>query len=194
MFLILSCSFLFPIHWNQVLSSKWRCSWSSADRRCSNYIWVINNFCLLRCSDIRGLTVPGTGYCGVFKWLCLRWWSQSKWRRNFDHLKWDFNIVICCKNTNLHVLDWVMPQWHHIGTHIWVNMSSGNGLMPDDTKPLCNSVFINCKGYLVIFTFGQYAEETHPWYEFQNYLFKITDTSPIGQWVKAYLLVSARKT
>ena len=23
---------------------EWRCSWSSADRRCSNYIWVINNF------------------------------------------------------------------------------------------------------------------------------------------------------
>ena len=33
-----------PIHWSQVLSWEWRCSWSSADRRCSNYIWVINNF------------------------------------------------------------------------------------------------------------------------------------------------------
>ena len=28
----------------QVLSRDWRCSWSSADRWCSNYIWVINNF------------------------------------------------------------------------------------------------------------------------------------------------------
>ena len=27
-----------------VLSREWRCSWSSADRRCSNYICVINNF------------------------------------------------------------------------------------------------------------------------------------------------------
>ena len=27
-----------------MLSREWRCSWSSADRRCSNYIWVINNF------------------------------------------------------------------------------------------------------------------------------------------------------
>ena len=25
-------------------SREWRCSWSNADRRCSNYIWVINNF------------------------------------------------------------------------------------------------------------------------------------------------------
>ena len=26
------------------VKSGWRCSWSSADRRCSNYIWVINIF------------------------------------------------------------------------------------------------------------------------------------------------------
>ena len=44
MFLVLSCSCLCPIHWSQALSQEWRCSWSSADRRCSNYIWVINNF------------------------------------------------------------------------------------------------------------------------------------------------------
>ena len=30
--------------WSQVLSWEWRCSWSSTDRRCSNYIWVIANF------------------------------------------------------------------------------------------------------------------------------------------------------
>ena len=44
MFLVSSCSGLCPIRWSQVLSWEWRCSWSSADRRCSNYIWVINNF------------------------------------------------------------------------------------------------------------------------------------------------------
>ena len=41
---LLSLNDLWPIHWRQVLSWEWRCSWSSADRRCSNYIWVINNF------------------------------------------------------------------------------------------------------------------------------------------------------
>ena len=40
----LYCSCLCPTHWSQVLSQEWRCSWSSADRRCSNNIWVINNF------------------------------------------------------------------------------------------------------------------------------------------------------
>ena len=41
MILVPSCSCLCPIYWSQVLSREWRCSWSSADRRCSNYIWVI---------------------------------------------------------------------------------------------------------------------------------------------------------
>ena len=40
MFLVLSCTCLCPIHWSQVLSWEWRCSWSSAERRCSNYILV----------------------------------------------------------------------------------------------------------------------------------------------------------
>ena len=44
MFLVSSRSCLRSIHWSQVLSWEWRCCWSSADRRCSNYIWVINNF------------------------------------------------------------------------------------------------------------------------------------------------------
>ena len=43
MLLVSSCSCLYPIRWSQVLSWEWRWSWSSADRRCSNYIWVINN-------------------------------------------------------------------------------------------------------------------------------------------------------
>ena len=44
MFFTSSCSCLCPIQWSQVLSREWRCSWSSADRRYSDYIWVINNF------------------------------------------------------------------------------------------------------------------------------------------------------
>ena len=32
------------IHWSQVLSREWRCSWSSAGRPCPNYIWVVSDF------------------------------------------------------------------------------------------------------------------------------------------------------
>ena len=44
MFLVLSCSGLCAIYWSQLLSGESRGSWSSANRRCTNYIWVINNF------------------------------------------------------------------------------------------------------------------------------------------------------
>ena len=37
-----SCSYLCVIYYSQVLIRKWRYSWSNADLRCANYIWVIN--------------------------------------------------------------------------------------------------------------------------------------------------------
>ena len=53
-----SCSCLCPIHWSQVLSREWRCSWSSADRRCSNYIWMIKKCTMYQgVTYIRGLTI-----------------------------------------------------------------------------------------------------------------------------------------
>ena len=58
MTVVSSCSCLWPIHCSQVLSWEWRCSWSSANRRCSNYIWVNNNFIANSgATYIRGLTV-----------------------------------------------------------------------------------------------------------------------------------------
>ena len=43
-FLISSCSCLHAIYWSRVLSQERRCSLISLDRRCSNYIWVINDW------------------------------------------------------------------------------------------------------------------------------------------------------
>ena len=40
MFLASSCSCLYKIYWSQLFSSEWRCSWNSANRRCSHNIWV----------------------------------------------------------------------------------------------------------------------------------------------------------
>ena len=61
----------------QVLSGEWRCSWSSADRRCSNYIWVINNFIASESATyIRGLMVNLWGGFWHLHWTLLRdqWW------------------------------------------------------------------------------------------------------------------------
>ena len=61
----LSCSCPCPIHWSQVLSREWRCSWSSADRGCSNYIWVINSAIAYQgMTHINGLTVLFL-FCGL---------------------------------------------------------------------------------------------------------------------------------
>ena len=58
MSLVSSCSCLCPIHWSQVLSQEWRCSWSSAVRQCTNYIWVFSKFITYQgVTYIRGLTV-----------------------------------------------------------------------------------------------------------------------------------------
>ena len=69
MILVSSCICLCPIYWSQVLSWEWRCSWSSADRRCSNYIWVINNLITYwGAAYIRDLTVY---HCGDAMHACI---------------------------------------------------------------------------------------------------------------------------
>ena len=63
MYLVSSCSCLCPIFWDGVLSWEWRCGWSSADRRCSNYTWVINNLIDHKgAAYIRDLTVHPKDY------------------------------------------------------------------------------------------------------------------------------------
>ena len=60
-FFVSSCSYLWALYWSNVLSQEWRCRWSSAGRRCSNYIWVINNFIAYwKAPYIRDLTVYHT--------------------------------------------------------------------------------------------------------------------------------------
>ena len=56
--LVLQLCCLCSTHWSRVLGWEQRCIWSSADRRCSNYICLINNFIAYQgVHYIRGLTV-----------------------------------------------------------------------------------------------------------------------------------------
>ena len=63
MYLVLSCSCLCTIYWSQVLSREWKCSWSSAERRCSNYIWVVDN----------SIAYKGSSYMRDFMVFQLAW-------------------------------------------------------------------------------------------------------------------------
>ena len=70
MFLVSSHICLQSIHWSQVLSWERRCSWSSADRRCSNYIWIIIIFIAHKgATYIRCFTVDELTACQQLKSL-----------------------------------------------------------------------------------------------------------------------------
>ena len=106
MFLGSYCSCLCPTHLSQVLSREWRCSWSNADRRSSNYIWVINNFvACLGTSYIKGLTVylaaiilPGI-LTGQYTMPCCKesCYNKSMWHQSITN-KNIFKVFIIMKS------------------------------------------------------------------------------------------------
>ena len=124
MFLVLSSSCLSPIYWSLVLSWEWRCSWSSADRRCSNYIWEINNLsapqrCVLyERFDGTSLFVSGIHRKSVVSWdkltimqsfhfLLLAWingWTSIWIARELWRL---------CDFTRGHIGCWCSTWWCH---------------------------------------------------------------------------------
>ena len=98
MLLVTACSCLNQICWSQVVRWEWRCSWSSADRRCSNYIWVINNlFAYQSASYIRDSTVVRPqGRRGICPVSYISTCEQDELESvviNFDHfpVKWNCN-------------------------------------------------------------------------------------------------------
>ena len=123
MFFVPSCSCLCPIHWSQVLSWEWRCSWSSANRRCSNYSWVsalhqllgsnsvINNFIACRgATYITGLTVCARMHMAV--------WAISGYV--WSGLCWVINIAL---------LQVVIRQFISVykkGRHVNCHLANGN--------------------------------------------------------------------
>ena len=84
MFLISSCSRLCPNHWSRVFSQEWRCSWISAARQCSKYIWVINNsIAYWGVTYIRGLTVMQVT-CISWCYIIHNTWKDSTFHPFFN--------------------------------------------------------------------------------------------------------------
>ena len=88
-----SCSFPRAIYWNHGLSREWRYNYSSANRRCSHYIWVCNNFIYYKCASCIGdLTVNSFIYLPMPQsrcWiLCKR--SPASYMKHVAHYlsKW----------------------------------------------------------------------------------------------------------
>ena len=126
MFLNSACSCLCTIYWSQVLSGEWRCSWSSADRRCSNYIWVINNLSAYQGAPyIRDLTV-------IISLLHQNGVATSFWRNKditiTSDVHWVFKCPLkcCCVCTSVNsrgidtVTNTVSGAFFHVDNIIWL--------------------------------------------------------------------------
>ena len=82
--------------------------------------------------------------------LNLFFMIHQKWR-----YKWIFNIII--NHFFLLYLQWHNPNslWLSEATEICVNIGSGNGLLPDGTKPLLKPMLTNHQWGLEAFTWEQ---------------------------------------
>ena len=98
-YLVSSCSCLCQVHWSQMLSREWRCSWNSAD----NYIWVINDFTAHEGAVyIRGLTVHKSSayiYLILFLNSCYCFQTNVMMHRYLlliVHIPYNLFLWLCC--------------------------------------------------------------------------------------------------
>ena len=124
MFLVSSCSCLCSIYWIHVLSWEWRCSWCSADRRCSNYIWAINNSIARKgTSYIRDLTVSNfrsdnSDHMIISCEIYLKWMPQN----NFDDESSLVQVMVWCPQAASYYMDQAfLGIWCHHWTPIFTS-------------------------------------------------------------------------
>ena len=88
-----------------------------------------------------------------------------------------------------------MAQWRHMVTWIWINIGSGNGLLPDGTKPLPEPMLTYHQRGSVAFSSEQFHRKCSR-YQFVKqiwiYNFKIISTFSRGQWVKSWTMLVKR--
>ena len=121
MFLVSACSCPHTIYWRQVFSREWRCRWSSADKRCSNYIWVINDFIAYSSAPyIRDLMV-----IQLQIYFSLTLFVMKKKTQNFSHsmtgkiVLYLHEIWVLCKKIIEMVLPWNI-RWCQISSYfLW---------------------------------------------------------------------------
>ena len=71
-------------------------------------------------------------------------------------------------------------------TGIWLNIGTGNGLLPDNTKPLTNPMLINHQWGPMTFIWEQFPKRSSAIsYYLENYLHQFSFKPPRDQWVNA---------
>ena len=131
MFLVSSCSCLCPIHWSQVLSQELKCIWSSADRRCSNYIWVINNFIAYQCV----LILEVWQYIYISWSRIHHWWSSRHLGKTVEQsifCDWDW-LTLCSLITHTHTTDNQAAIWIRIWSSLHFGLGLSDSMLHDHT-------------------------------------------------------------
>ena len=133
--------------------------------------------------------------------IALRWMPQDF----TDDKSTLVQVMAWCHQATSHYLDqcwlrsilpygvarpqWVnstVAKWHHMATHIWVNIGSGNGLLPAGTKPLPEPMLSYHRSGPVIFIWAPFHKRylRHQSLKLaRNYLSKISFKPPRGQWI-----------
>ena len=84
-----------------------------------------------------------------------------------------------------HNFNSLRPNDTTIGTLIWVNIGSGNCLLPDGNNPLPEPMLTNHQWWFSQKgNFTGTVPDIYPCCEFESYKFSITAAFPRGQWVK----------
>ena len=76
-----------------------------------------------------------TNFSGIL--IGIQTFSLKKMQVKMSSAKWH----LFCLGLNV-LNEHIVAQWHHKVTWIWVNIDSGNGLLPDNTKPLPEPLLI----------------------------------------------------
>ena len=173
MFLVSTCSYPWTIYWTQMLSGEWRCSWSSADRRCSNYIWVIKNWIAFKSAPyIKNFTVF-FHYSSGLRHRCI----SMLWKHSLNKTQpsgYFIYIVVQTMNACYYrkpnlcfrtyprliiVVDWRI--YASVNWAVWIGLS----------PVWCEVNIWNYAGFLLIGPLGTNFSEVHFWIEcfvFQN--------------------------
>ena len=90
-------------------SREWRCGWSSADRRCSNYIWVIDNFiAYLGATYIRGFTVYAVVFLLHFCTFCILCFGGCSCSCS-SHSAFSYVLWRLCRTVSSSVCSCILP-------------------------------------------------------------------------------------
>ena len=109
-----------------MLNREWICSWSSADRRCSNYIWVINNFIShWGATYIRALTV--SYWCPIcVQEICYHWFRMSCLLSEPNTSATEFYIVHIALCLIIICHQWAPIDWYFMEIHCGIMITYGD--------------------------------------------------------------------